>query len=242
MPKTVAIIQARLGSDRLPGKVLLDLDGQPMLNWVVRRVRRAKSIDQVVIATTDHPRDQRLVEYCKRQEWPVFVGPERDVLTRYLGAAKEFSATEIVRITSDCPLIDPSVIDDVVGLFKPSVEFDYCCNFFPNRTYPRGLDVECLSLVALQHADRLATTCELREHVTLAIYRNPTQFRIGSTTSQQDFSSWRWTVDTADDLLLIRSILAEFHDDRFSWLDVVQAYENHPCWHQINSHIRQRAA
>ena len=242
MPNTVAIIQARLGSDRLPGKVLLDLDGQPMVNWVVRRVRRAKSIDQVVIATTDHPRDHRLVEYCKRQDWPVFVGPEHDVLTRYMGAAEKFSATQIVRITSDCPLIDPAVIDDVVGLFNRSDDFDYCCNFLPNRTFPRGLDVECFSQAALKHADRLATTTELREHVTLAIYRNPTQFRIGSITSQQDFSDCRWTVDTQDDLHLVQSILAAFHDDRFSWRDIIQAYENHPCWHQINSHIRQRAA
>jgi spore coat polysaccharide biosynthesis protein SpsF len=241
MSNTVAIIQARLGSNRLRGKVLTDLAGQPMIHWVVRRVQRAKTINQVIIATTDQPHDRPLVDYCKLLGWPVFAGPEHDVLTRYLQAAELFSATEIVRITSDCPLIDPALIDDVVNLFKQSNDIDYCCNFFPNRTFPRGLDAECLSLEALQKADTLAATSELREHVTLAIYRNPARFRIASVTSHQDFSDLRWTVDTKDDLELIRAILTAFRDDRFSWQDVVHAYHQHPGWHHINSHVRQRA-
>ena len=246
--KTVAIIQARLGSSRLPRKILLDIAGQSMLERVVTRVKQANQIDQVVIATTTEQSDAPLVEYCEDRNWSYYRGSEHDVLSRYLEAAQHFSATRVVRITSDCPLIDPEVIDQLVYLSVASgnkPKFDYCCNFYPKRHFPRGLDCECITLEALERIGRLATSPEYREHVTLYAYRNPDQFTIGSLECPSDHSGFRWTVDTAEDLELVRKIYQHFEsldNHQFDWQQTMAACLANPQWQEINQLVVQKAA
>lgn len=246
--KTVAIIQARLGSSRLPGKILLEIAGQSMLERVVARVQQAKQIDQVVIATTTEQTDDPLIEYCEDRNWNYYRGSEYDVLSRYLETAQHFSATQVVRVTSDCPLIDPEVIDQLVQLSVASgnnPKLDYCCNFYPERHYPRGLDCECISIEALQRIERLATTPEYREHVTLYAYRNPEQFSIGSLECTDNFSEFRWTVDTPQDLELARAIYQHFEslgDHNFDWQQTMAACLANPQWQEINQLVVQKAA
>jgi len=243
--KTVAIIQARLGSTRLPGKILADICGQTMIEHVVSRVECAKRIDEVVIATTDQETDQLFVDFCNEKQWNVFRGSENDVLSRYVGAARQFGADRIVRVTSDCPLIDPGLIDELISILSMVQGIDYACNFYPKRRYPRGLDCEALTFDALQRIDAEAQLPEFREHVTLYAYRKSGSFSIGSTTCANDHSDLRWTVDTAEDLDLIRQIYSHFYEigkTDFDWKQVVSAYHLRPDWRGINHEVLQKVA
>ena len=151
MNNVIAVVQARMGSTRLPGKVLLDLVGKPMLIRDMGRIQRAKNIDDIVIATTIKPADDKIISLCCDYGWNFFRGSENDVLDRYYQAAREFKGKTIVRITSDCPLIEPSIIDQLVDTFiSAEPEIDYVSNCFPIRTYPRGLDAEVMSFSALE--------------------------------------------------------------------------------------------
>ena len=199
--KNVAIIQARLGSSRLPAKVLRDIQGHTMLHRVVTRVQQCKYIDQVVVATSDEEADRPLVEYCDDEGFDVFEGSHLDVLSRYTDAAIALKADNIVRITADCPLIDPGVVDQVIIKLMADPFLDYTCNFFPVRRFPRGLDAEAFTLETLLQANKMAFDPPEREHVTLQIYRNPSLYAIGSVQPREDHSSLRWTVDTMDCLL-----------------------------------------
>lgn len=238
--KTVAIIQARLGSTRLPAKVLRDVAGETMLTRVVNSVRRSKLVDQVVVATSNLPIDESLVRYCKDHQYDVVTGSHLDVLSRYVIAAKKYDADAIVRITADCPLIDPGVVDQVVTHLTNDNSLDYVCNFHPQRKYPRGLDAEAFTRETLTLANRMARASDEREHVTLQIYRNPAMYRIGSVAPRNDFSHLRWTVDTADDLRLVNEIYRHFGDRTFRWRDVIAAYADHPHWRTINDTIEQK--
>ena len=206
--KTVAIVQARLGSTRLPQKILLDIAGKSMLERVVSRVQKSTLIDQVVIATTTNEADQKLVRYCEDRGWSYYRGSENDVLSRYVETAREFSASQVVRITSDCPLIDPDIVDELLAMssFTPNESLDYCCNFYPVRRYPRGLDCESISTSALNRIAQVARDPKYREHVTLYAYQNPSEFSIGSLSCSGDCSEFRWTVDTPEDLELLSLI------------------------------------
>lgn len=237
----VAIIQARMGSSRLPGKVLLDLAGEPMLARVVRRVQRAGTIDAVVIATTTEPADDVLADLCAARGWPCFRGSQDDVLDRYYRAAQEFQADVVVRITSDCPLIEPEVIDRVVREYlarRPTV--DYACNFLPRHTYPRGLDVEVFSLGTLERLWREDRNPAWREHVTEFLCQHPERFAIHGVLNDRDLSAMRWTVDTPEDLELVRLISNAFGHDRFSWREVLALLEAHPEWLELNRHVQQK--
>ena len=240
--KTVAIIQARLGSTRLPGKVLRQIGGRTMIEQVVERVQRCETIDQVVVATTTEPADFGLVEFCQHQRWNAFTGSEHDVLSRYLGAAIEFSADRIVRITSDCPLIEPGIVDRTVALLSTVKGIDYACNFHPHRRFPRGLDCEVLTMETLKRLDDLAEEPHFREHVTLFAYRNASLFNIASINCENDWSHLRWTVDTEQDLQLVRSIFEHFGNAEFDWKQVIAAYASHPNWTEINRHCIQKVA
>ena len=240
--RVVAIIQARLGSTRLPGKVLRPLAGEPMLARVVERVRRAKRIHEVVVATTDRAADDPIAEFCQKRRWPVFRGSETDVLDRYVQAARTFSADAVVRITSDCPLIDPGVLDLVVSKFvEEQPESEYLSNTFPRRTFPRGLDLEVIRRDVLERCHLEATGSWNREHVTALIYQNPDRYRISSVSAQADYSGYRWTVDTPEDLVLIEKLYSHFGHDTFSWQEALAAMEAHPDWLMINSHVEQKA-
>lgn len=240
--KTVAIIQARMGSTRLPGKVMLDLAGQPMLARDVNRVRRARTVNEVVVATTMKPDDDTIADLCAARDWPCFRGDEQDVLDRYYRAAAERKAEAIVRITSDCPLIDPAVIDLVVDEFtRHQPEADYVSNVIPHRTFPRGLDTEVFSFAALERAWREDRDPAWREHVTPYIYRNPDLFRIACVTDDGDYSHLRWTVDTPEDFEFVQRIYDHFGSDEFSWRDVLTLLVSRPDLIDINQHIEQKA-
>lgn len=229
-----------MSSTRLPGKVMIDLAGEPMLVRVVNRTSRAKTVDEVVVATSTRPADDRIVDLCKDRGWPVSRGSEEDVLDRYYQAALTSKADAVVRITSDCPLIEPLVIDRVVGEFlSRAAEVDYVSNTL-QRSFPRGLDVEAIAFGALEKAWREDRNAAWREHVTPYIHRNPDRFRILNVASDTDYSYMRWTVDTPEDLAFVRKIYGHFGNDGFDWTQVLKALETHPEWLEINRHIGQK--
>jgi len=238
--KTVAIIQARMGSMRLPGKVLMDIAGRSMLAWVVSRTRRAATVDEVVVATTGSPADDAIVAECAAMDVPVFRGSEDDVLDRYHRTAEAFDADTVVRITSDCPLIDPEIIDRVVGAFTDN-PVDCACNTLA-RGYPRGLDVEVFSRAALEEAWHRADRPHERVHVTPYIYGNPERFKLHSVQCEDDHSDLRWTVDTAEDLEAVRGIAEALGgSEDFGWRDALEVVRQNPHLADINRSVRQKA-
>jgi len=205
--KTVAVVQARTGSTRLPGKVLAEVGGRPMLVQELRRLRDARTLSEIVVATTTQPRDDVVAELAEAEGVRCFRGDEDDVLRRYVEAARSSAADVVVRLTADCPLIDPGLVDQVAGTLVAGVaEFDYVSNVV-RRTYPQGLDAEALFVDTLERVDRLARSREAREHVTWFITsERPELFVIGSVTDDHDNSDLRWTVDTPTDLELVRRL------------------------------------
>jgi spore coat polysaccharide biosynthesis protein SpsF len=240
-PRTVAVIQARCGSSRLPRKVLSDLAGQPMLARVVERVRAARLIDDMYVATSDQPADDPLEELARVRGWPLVRGSLNDVLSRFALAAETARAQVVVRITADCPFIDPDVIDQVVQKFldaQPAV--DYASNVWPTRTFPRGLDTEVFSRQALTESMECATAAPHREHVTQYILQNPTRFRTLNLEFTQDESKHRWTVDTEEDLRLAQLLYGQLHAPEFRLADVLALIARHPEWSMINAQIEQK--
>jgi spore coat polysaccharide biosynthesis protein SpsF len=238
-PKVVGIIQARMGSTRLPGKVLADIHGHPMLWRVVDRTRAAKTLDDVIVATTIEPGDDAIVAFCREHEIDCFRGSENDVLDRYYRAARERDAQNIVRITSDCPLIDPEIIDKTVRAFLTERP-DYASNSVV-RNYPRGLDTEVMTFRALESVWREARQPYERAHVTPYLYENPARFKICSVTGDKDYSDHRWTVDTPEDLEFVRAVYGRLEGGRFSWRDVSKLIEREPELAEINRGIAQKA-
>jgi spore coat polysaccharide biosynthesis protein SpsF len=237
--KVVAIIQARMGSTRLPGKVMKDIVGTTMLDRVFSRTSRSSSVDEVLIATSMLPQDEPIVGECERLGATCFRGSENDVLDRYFKAAKSRNASIVVRITSDCPLIDPQVVDRVVEELISSGA-DYSSNTV-SRTYPRGLDTEAMKAEALQSAWEKADRPHQREHVTPYIYQNPSLFRIHHVTIEEDLSSLRWTVDTREDLEFARKVFEHLSSNtEFTWRDVMSLLKENPDIAALNSHIRQK--
>jgi spore coat polysaccharide biosynthesis protein SpsF len=240
--KVVAIIQARMGSSRLPRKVLRDLAGEPMLSRVVDRVRRAELLDEVVVATTGEPQDKAILDFCHERGIAHFAGSQHDVLDRYYQAATKFHADAVVRITSDCPLIDPGLVDLVVRKYQRATKADYVSCIVEPRTFPRGLDTEVFSYDALETAWRESTDAASREHVTQFFLRNPSRFKIHGVYFDTDYSALRWTVDTAEDMQLVEKIFRHFGHDRFGWRDAAAACSQHADWLLINGHVQQKAA
>lgn len=222
----VAIVQARMGSSRFPGKTLADLAGRPLLWQVVDRVRRAKRVDRIVVATTDAPADDPIVELCARERWACFRGSEQDVLDRYYRAAVASRADVVVRITADCPLIDPEVIDRVIERFQKG-DCDYAANVL-RYTYPDGLDTEVFSFAALERAWREASKPSDREHVTP--YLRAGQFRVANVENDApEPGEHRWTVDHPADLEFVRQIYAAFaRNGRFGYRDVFRLLRERP--------------
>jgi len=237
--KTVAIVQARTGSTRLPGKVLLPLLGEPILSRVLRRVSRSGSVDQVVVATTTLAADDTIVEVAEREGVAAVRGSEVDLLDRYLRAARLHEASSIVRVTSDCPLIDPSVIDDVVDAFDRA-DCDYASNTLPPRTFPLGLDVEVIARDALERAAREDTNPAWREHATPYLYRHPESFVLVRVPAASDWSMHRWTVDTDGDYELVRRIYDAIGRDDFGWKEALAVVEAHPEWMDLNRDVVQK--
>jgi spore coat polysaccharide biosynthesis protein SpsF len=206
----VAILQARMSSTRLPGKVMKLLAGRPMIERQLERLRRSTSLDRLIVATSDDVSDDPLAGHLQEIGVEVFRGPLADVLDRYVGAARAFGVQGVVvRLTADCPLADPGVIDAVVRLHA-ELGVDYVSNG-RRRTYPRGLDVEVFGLDALLVAGREATDPYDREHVTPFIYRNPDRFTLGELVQATDESDLRWTVDTPEDFAFVERVYAALY-------------------------------
>jgi spore coat polysaccharide biosynthesis protein SpsF len=237
----VCIIQARMGSERLPGKVLQSIEGKPMIERVIERVERSHLVDGIVIATTTLPQDDVLAELCATMGWNCYRGSEQDVLDRYYRAAQHYGADYIVRVTSDCPLVDPTVLDYVTAAFVSSAPaVDYASNTI-TRTYPRGLDIEIFSFAALELAWNDDKAANWREHVTPYIHQQADKFRLLIVTNPVDFSHYRWTVDTPQDLDLVRRIYSHFGHTDFGWRDVLAAFAEYPEWESINRDITQKS-
>jgi len=220
--------------------VLADILGHPMLYWVVNRTRAAELVDQVVVATSEERRDDAVEELCRAEGWDCFRGSESDVLDRYHAAATAYDAEVVVRVTADCPLIDPQVVDSVLtAFFDGAPPPDYVSNT-QRRTYPAGLDTEVFSMAALQRAWSEDGNPAWREHVTPYIYRSNAGFRLVDVLNDVDASAIRWTVDTAEDLALIREIYGCFGHGQFSWSEALSAMEAHPDWKSINAAVRQK--
>lgn len=237
--RIVAIVQARMGSKRLPGKVLKDLGGATMLERVVSRARRSERVDDLLVATSSESADEPIVVECHRLQVNVFRGSEQDVLDRYYKAAQQAQADAVLRITADCPFIDPALLDELLRAFVIS-QPDYASNCL-DRSYPRGLDAEVMTFAALSRAWREADVPYQREHVTPYLYENPSKFSIFSVAGAEDYSEFRWTVDTAEDLELARAVYLHFWNrDDFGWLDVLRLMTAQPQLAQINQYVRQK--
>jgi spore coat polysaccharide biosynthesis protein SpsF len=239
---TLIIVQARMTSTRLPGKVLLPLAGEPMITRLVQRLRRVQLASGIVIATTTNATDNPIAALCETLGVPSHRGSELDVLSRYADAAREHGADVVVRITSDCPLIDPALIDQVIATYEEG-DSDYVSNMLP-PSWPYGMAVEVFSAAALMQAHAEATQAAEREHVTPFIYWHPERYRLRNVESPVDLSRHRWTVDTPEDYELVRRLfetLIPAHPE-FTQADILALLEAHPDWLAINQHIQQKPA
>jgi spore coat polysaccharide biosynthesis protein SpsF len=232
-----------MNSSRLPGKVLEDIGGQPMLVQVVERVRRAKRVDEVVVATTSDPADDPIEILCRERGYLFHRGSMFDVLDRFYQAARRFRAEVIVRVTADCPVIDPAVVDQVVDEFFAQ-HADFACNRLPppwHRTWPIGLDTEVCSFTGLERAWKEAQLPFEREHVMPFFYDVEGRFKVVVVEHQPDYGTLRWTVDTREDLLLLREIFSRFGGSNdFTWQDVLALVEREPRLGQINAAVRHK--
>jgi spore coat polysaccharide biosynthesis protein SpsF (cytidylyltransferase family) len=239
MNGTVAIIQARMSSSRFPGKVLEPLLGRPMILFMVERVRKARRVDAVIVATSTDSSDDRLADALHDAGIEVHRGSLKDVLNRFLGAARARCAARIVRLTGDCPLIDADLIDAVLALMVDQ-GLDYASNVAPPR-WPDGLDVEAMTIEALEAAAQDAALASEREHVTPFLRKHPERFRQASLPSAMDLSGLRWTVDHPEDLAFVRQLLAAAGVSdaaAFDRFDLLRALDKAPSLLAINRRDR----
>jgi spore coat polysaccharide biosynthesis protein SpsF len=242
MMNIVAIIQARMGSTRLPGKVLLEVEGRKLLEILYSRLKRSKLITEIIIATTTESVDDAIIDFCQQQKYKFFRGSEQNVLSRYYDCAVENKADVIVRITSDCPLIDPNEVDRVIEYFNKNPQYDLVSNTV-KRTFPRGMDTAVFNFESLASAYNHAETNADKEHVTKYIYDKPETFNIGSVTNPLgDYNHYRLTVDTIEDYKLIEEIIKMFSKDIDSCTlrDIINILDKNPSLPLINSHIEQK--
>ena len=239
---TAIIVQTRMTSTRLPGKVLLPILSRPMLSYQLERLRRVSQADRVVIATTTNATDDPIVDFCATEGVDCTRGSEQDVLSRYFEAASRFAAGTVVRVTSDCPLNDPQLVDSAISAYRDEAGgCDYVSNML-EPSWPYGMAVEVFSARTLAEAHVEATAEAEREHVTPFIYWRPGRYSLKSLSMQPDLSQHRWTVDTPEDFELVRRILESLypHKPCFAMADVLALLAEHPDWAAINRHIEQK--
>lgn len=235
---TVAIIQARMGSTRLPNKVMMTLCKKPVLWHVVNRLTHSKTIDKIIVATSENKENYAIREFCSQNNILCYSGSENDVLDRYYKAAKEFGVKQsdlIIRITADCPLIDPEIVDKVVQTHKKE-KADYTSNTI-KPTFPDGLDCEVINFSVLHEIWKNAKLKSEREHVTLYIKNNQEDFKISSYENDIDLSSLRWTLDEEEDFKLIKNIYDKLYNDNnfFITSDILDLLEKEPELNKLNS-------
>jgi len=268
-PRIVAIIQGRMSSSRLPGKILADIAGQPMLSRVFIRTSRSATVTETVFATTTDSTDDPVAEYCDFSGIPFTRGSQFDVLDRYYQAALQSKADVIVRITADCPVIDPALIDDVINTLLKD-KYDFVCNRLPppwHRTYPIGLDTEACTFSILEKAWNEAKEPQHREHAMPYFYEgvvmkskvkgqksnlrpltfdieqgiSPRGFNIALLNHATDFGDYRWTVDTPEDLEFMRQVYNRFDGrDDFSWKEVLDLVHDEPGLMEINAGVQHK--
>jgi spore coat polysaccharide biosynthesis protein SpsF len=230
----VHILQVRLSSARLPGKVLKDILGKPMLERQIERLRRAEALNQLVVATSDRGEDDAIELLCQKLGVDCFRGSLNDVLTRFYQCALKYSPKHVVRLTGDCPLADPAIIDEVVRLHLEG-NYDYTSNTNP-PTWPDGMDVEVMKYECLAEAYAEAELPSEREHVTLFIYRQPERYRLGSLTQEEDLSALRLTVDEPEDLELVTKIYERLYPQNhdFTLADILALLDKTPALKEVN--------
>ncbi len=236
MMKVVALVQARMGSIRLPGKVLKEINDRPLIELLLKRLSRSKELSEIVVATSDEPENDKLQSFVESLGYRCTRGSEKNVLNRFYQSAKFTDADAIVRITADCPLIDSTLVDECIKNFK-NLKVDYFSNTDP-RTYPDGLDISVMTFESLQRANNEATSEFDREHVTPFIRRSE-NFSKSSLKFNEDLSSLRWTVDEPEDFLLVKNIFEYFSPSiHFSWLEVLDLTKQKPDLFLVNNKIK----
>ena len=233
----IAIVQARMGSSRLPKKVLMDIEGTSSLRFMIDRVEKSTLIDKTIVATTNDERDDQIVKFCNDNNILCFRGSENDVLDRYYQSAKKYEATTVVRLTSDCPLIDPDVIDETINLFLKE-KVDYASNAVPpdKKKYPDGSDVEVFSFDALKRSWVETKDLKDREHVTFYIWKRNKNFTTALLDNEHDWGKYRITVDYIEDLELVREIVKKLNDNNLdgSTKEIIEIIESEKLF-KINS-------
>ncbi len=242
---TGIIVQARMGSTRLPGKVMFPLAGRPVLAHVVERLQRCRTVDTVVLATSIRPENDVIAAWARALGVPCVRGSEEDTLGRFYLAAVEHRLDVIVRVSGDCPLIDPGVLDQMVERFRQLQRSESGCDYLTNileRTFPRGLDVEIFTLDALTQSHQEDHDIGSREGVTVYILTHQDQFRLANFARQTDESHHRWTLDTPSDYMLLSNVYDALYptEPTFSYQDVLELLAGHPSWRSLNADEVQR--
>ena len=235
---TKAIIQARMGSSRLPGKILMKLNGISILECLLKQISFSVKLDGFILATTLNEEDDIIETFAKENSIDFFRGSSSDVLDRYFQCAKKHSVDNIVRITSDCPLLDPQILDKVISLFITR-KYDYVNNFF-KRTYPFGTEVEVFSFNTLEKVWKNAKLYSQREHVTPYIYDNPNLFSIGYIENDINLSNLHWAVDRIDDLKFVRLIYQNIAKTPILLSDIMKLLNQNPSLLDINKNTNPR--
>jgi spore coat polysaccharide biosynthesis protein SpsF len=236
-----AIIQARMGSTRLPGKVLMNISGKPMLRHVVDRLKYSRLINKVIIAAANEG-NSAIADFCKDQGLDHCLGSKEDVLDRYYQAAKMHQFEVVVRITADCPLIDPAITDDTISLFLSNRTKASGASNVIKRTFPRGLDTEVICFSALEKAWQEARGARYREHVIPYIYEHPERFKMLSLENKEDLSGLRWTVDEKNDFNFVSEIYKRLYREKsiFYMQDVLAALSHEPELYELNKEVKQK--
>ena len=236
--RIIAIVQARMGSTRLPNKVMQPIgENMPMIGALLLRLSRSKEIDKIILATSNDPRNQPLVEYVDKLGFDVFKGSENDILDRYYQVATKYGADVVVRITGDCPLVDWQAIDQTIQ-YHVKGKYDYVNNR-SKPAFPDGLDVEVITYSTLKNAFNNAILPSEKEHVTYYVRQRKDKFKLGYFYSTKDLSHMRWTVDESEDFILVEKIYKNLYKNnpKFSMKDVLELLNNKPELLKINSHI-----
>ncbi|GFN35850.1 glycosyltransferase family protein [Tepidimicrobium xylanilyticum] len=241
--KILCIVQARMGSERLPKKVIKPILGQPMIIYTLNRLKKSKYIDELVLATSVEKADDPLVNVVKSQGYKIFRGDEKNVLKRFVDTYEKYGGDIIVRITGDCPLIDPIIVDNVITYFL-SNDYDYVRLDVPD-SFIRGFDVEVFTSETLlkvwEKVSSLEESNRYKEHVTLYIYENPNVFKVGSVKGSEFYSkSYRLSVDTIEDFKVVEAILNHFQDEYVEAKEIVKFLDENSNIADINKDIKQK--
>ena len=231
------IIQARMGSSRLPGKVMEKLDqNNTVLSYVIKQLKYSKLLDDIIVATTSLKRDEVIVDFLEEEGIKYFCGDEENVLDRYYQCAKKFSMSEIVRIPSDKPLIDPEIVDKCIEVFLTK-KYDYVTTFL-EPSFPYGTEVEVFSFNVLEKVWKNAQLPSEHENVTPYIYNNKDKFQIYNVKNSTDLSHLRWVVDRAEDLELVRQLVSKINKEPILMQDILEVFKSEPKLVEINSNVR----